>query len=57
MKPSNNLELKTFSGNYCRVHLVCMKVLAHSSIEPPRDCSYDQTHLTKQGLSSPLKTI
>ena len=35
MKPSNNLENKTPSDTYWRVQLVCSKVQAHSSLEPP----------------------
>ena len=35
MRPSNNFENKTLSNTYGRVQLECMKVQAHSSIEPP----------------------
>ena len=35
MRPSNNLESKTPSDKCGRVQLVCMKVQAHSSSEPP----------------------
>ena len=35
MKPSSRPENKTPSGTYCRVKLVCEKVQAHSSLEPP----------------------
>ena len=35
MRPCNNLEIKTGSDTYWRVQLVCMKVQAHSSLEPP----------------------
>ena len=34
MKPSKNLENKTPSDTHWRVQLVCMKVQAHSSLEP-----------------------
>ena len=35
MKRSNNLENKTPLDTYWRVQLICKKVLAHSSLEPP----------------------
>ena len=35
MKHSNNLENKAPWGTYWRVQLVCKKVQAHSSLEPP----------------------
>ena len=42
MKPSNNLENKTLSDTYWKVQLVCKKVPAHSSLEPPLEYSQDQ---------------
>ena len=44
---SNNLENKTLSDTYWRVQLVCMKVLAHSSLEPPLEYKQDQMPLIK----------
>ena len=41
MKP-NKLENKTPSDNYWRVQLVCKKVQAHSSLEPPLEYNQDQ---------------
>ena len=35
MRPSNNQENMAPSDTYLRVQLVCMKVQAHSSLEPP----------------------
>ena len=35
MRPSNNLENKTLSDTYWKVQLVCMKLQAHSYLEPP----------------------
>ena len=35
MKPSNNLKNKTTWDNYWRVQLVCKKIQAYSSLEPP----------------------
>ena len=35
MRPSKNLENKTLWDTYCRVHLICMNVQAHSSLESP----------------------
>ena len=45
MRPSNNLENKTPSDKYWRVQLVCMKVQAHSSLEPPLKYNQDQVPL------------
>ena len=42
MKPSNSLENKTSSETYWTVQLVCKKVQAHSSIEPPLEYNQDQ---------------
>ena len=53
MKPSNKLENKAFSETYWRVQLVCMKVQAHSSLEPAQD-SQDRTPLTDQGSLWPF---
>ena len=39
MKPSNNLENKTPSDIYWGVQLVCKKVQAHCSLEPPLEPS------------------
>ena len=41
MKLFNNLENKTPSGTYWRVQLVCKKVQAHSSLEPPLEYNQD----------------
>ena len=54
MKPSNNLENKTPSDTYWRVQLVCKKVQAHSSLEPPLEYNQDQTHLVNQGSICPF---
>ena len=54
MKPSNNLENKTPQDTYWRVQLVCEKVHAHSSLEPPLKYIQDQIHLTSQGLLWPF---
>ena len=43
MRPSNNPENKIPSDTYWRVLLVCMKILAHSSLEPPLEYNQDQT--------------
>ena len=48
MKPSNNVENKTPPNTYWRIQLVCKKVQAHSSLEPPLEYSQDQTPLTNQ---------
>ena len=48
MRPSNNLENKTPSDAYLRVQLVCKKVEADSSLEPPQKFSQDQTPLINQ---------
>ena len=50
MRPSNNLENKTFSDTYWRVKLVCIKVQAHSALEPPLEYNQDQTTLMNQDL-------
>ena len=42
MRPSYNPENKTLSDTYGRVQLVCMKVHAHSSLEPPLEYNQDQ---------------
>ena len=42
MWPSNNLENKTPSDIYWRIQLVCMKVQAQSSLEPPLEYNQDQ---------------
>ena len=41
MKPSNNLENKIPSDTYWRVVLVCKKVQARSSLEPPLEHNQD----------------
>ena len=43
MRPSNTLESKTPSDTYLRVQPVCMKVQAHSSLEPPVAYNQDQS--------------
>ena len=45
MKKSINLEKKVLSGTYSTVPLVCMKVQAHSSLEPPLEYNQEQTPL------------
>ena len=45
MRPSNNLENKTLSDICLRVQLVCMKVQAQSSLEPPLEYNQGQTPL------------
>ena len=47
----NNLGNKTFSDTYRIVQLVCMKVQAHSSLEPPLEYSQDRTPLINEGSS------
>ena len=49
MKSSNNLENKTTSETCRRVQLVCKKVQAHSSLEPPVGYNQDQMPMTNQG--------
>ena len=48
MRPSNNLENQTPSDIYSRDQLVCMKVQAHSSVEPPLEYSQAQMPLMNQ---------
>ena len=55
MKPSNNLEWS--SDIYWRVQLVCKKVQAHSSLEPPLEYNQDQMPLTNQGSLMTFLTI
>ena len=47
MKPSNNLENTTLSDTYWKVQLVCVKVQAHSSLEPPVEDNQDDQRLDK----------
>ena len=47
MKPSNYLENKTPSATYWRVHLVCKKVQAHSSLEPPMQYNQEKCYEQK----------
>ena len=49
MRPSKNLENKTLSDTYSRVLLVCRKVQAHSSLEPPLEYNQNQKPLVNQG--------
>ena len=42
MKLSDNLEKETPLDTYWRVQLVCKKVQAHSSLEPPLEYNQDQ---------------
>ena len=42
MRPSNNLENKTPSDTYWRLQLVCKKVQARRSLEPPLEYHQDQ---------------
>ena len=46
MRHSNNLENKTPSDTYWRVLLVCKKVQANSSLEPPLE-NYQNTYFSK----------
>ena len=55
MKPSNNLENKTLSDTYWRVQLVCKKIQAHSSLEPPLEYNQDQMRLTNQDSVWPFE--
>ena len=48
MRPSVNLENKTLSDMCWRVQLVCIKVQAHSSLEPPLEYNQNQTPLMNQ---------
>ena len=50
MRPSNNLENKTFSDTYLRVQLVFMKVDAHSSLEPPLEYNQDLSLMNQDSL-------
>ena len=49
MKPFNNVKNKTRSETYCRVQLVCKKVLVNSSLVPPLEYNQDQMPLPNQG--------
>ena len=42
MKRSNNQENKTSYDTYWRVQLICMKVPAYNSLEPPLEYNQDQ---------------
>ena len=55
MKPTNNLENKTPLYTYWRVQLICKKVKAHSSLEPPLEYNQDQMPLTNQRSLWPLQ--
>ena len=48
-RPSN-LENKNISDIYQNVKLVCMKVQARSSLEPPLEYNQDQMPSRNQGL-------
>ena len=54
MRLSKNPENKTLLDTYWRVQLVCIKVQAYSSVEPPLEYSQDQTPLINQGLFWPF---
>ena len=54
MRPSNNLENKRLSDTFWTVQLVCIKVQAHSSVEPSLEYNQDQMSLMNQGLLSPF---
>ena len=54
MKPSDSLENKTPSDTYSRVQLVCKKVKAHSSLQPPLEYKQDQVPLANQGFLWPF---
>ena len=47
MRPSNNMENKSPSDAFWRVQLVCMKVQAHSYLEPQLENNQDQKPLTQ----------
>ena len=49
MRPSNNLENKITWDTYWTIQLVCMKVQAHSSLEPPLEFNQDQMSLKNHG--------
>ena len=49
MGPFNNLENKIPWETYWCVQLVCMKVQAHSSLEPPIEYNQVQMPLMNQG--------
>ena len=55
MRPSNNLKNKTLSKTYWRVQLVCMKIQAHNSLEPPQEYNQDQMPLMNHGLLWPFQ--
>ena len=57
IKPSNNMENKTPLHTYWKVQLVCKKVPAHSSLEPPLEYNQDQMLLTNQGSLWPFLTM
>ena len=44
MRASNNLENKTLSDKSYRVQLVCIKVQAHSSLQPSLESGPDAFH-------------
>ena len=50
MRHFNNLENKTLSDTYWRVQLVCMKVQANSSLDPPLEHNQENMPLMNQGL-------
>ena len=54
MRPSNNMENKTLSDTYWRVHLVCMKVQAHGALEPWLSYNQNATHFMNQDLLWPF---
>ena len=54
MKLSDNLEKETPLDTYWRVQLVCKKVQAHSSLEPPLEYNQDQMPLTNQSSLWPF---
>ena len=56
IRPLHNLKNKFPSDTYWRIQLVCMKVQAHSSLEPPLGYNQDQKPLTSQGWFSTLST-
>ena len=57
MGPSNNLEKKIPWDAYWVVQLVCMKVQAHSFLEPPLKYYQVQMPLMNQGSSWPFKHL
>ena len=56
MQASSNLQNKTPSDTYWRVQLVCVKVQAHSFLEPPLEYNQNQMPLINQCLLLPFSS-